>query len=517
MSLFRKIHKPPGYVISSILISLGGIINGFDTGSIGAITEMPSFLSTISHLTPLMRGFTVSLIMLTGAFPSFFAGQLANRFGRLAIVMAGSLTFMVGAILQGSAKNLESFLVGRALCGFGEGLWISNVTVYITEIAPSKRRGTLVSLPQFGAAAGVCLGYFTCYGSIRITSSLSWRVPFIIQAIQAAILTCLCLFLPPSPRWLIQHGKRSKALKAIERLGISQVEAEKDILNPIHQQTAAPSTVEGIIMIFRRQYRARTILALFILGMIQLCGIDGVLYYAPTLFAQAGIPTQKASFLASGVSAILMLAISIPAVFYSDRMGRRTSTICGGILLSACMIIIGALYAADRVHSYGIARWVVVVLIFVFALTYCFTWGIVGKIYASEIQPAQTRASANCLAQGLNFFANWLVAFATPVFLARSAFGAYFLFGFLSLGTVAVLASNMPETRGKSLEDIQSAFQQQRPVVGSWLSGLRKWFERMGISPLTVGLVGNDITTERSDIEIADFGHVVSRRDIVEG
>jgi MFS family permease len=153
LSITKKIHKPPGYVVASVLVSLGGVLNGYttfplyfpspctissqsvltspsyDTGSIGAITEMPTFLSTIGHLTPVMRGFTVSLIMLTGAFPSFFAGQLADRFGRLAIVMAGALTFMVGAILQGSSSRLESFLVGRALCGLGEGLWMSTVTV----------------------------------------------------------------------------------------------------------------------------------------------------------------------------------------------------------------------------------------------------------------------------------------------------------------------------------------------------------------------------------------------------
>ena len=104
-------------------------IYSFDTGSIGAITEMPSFLHTFGELTPIMRGFTVSLIMLTGAFPSFFAGQLADRFGRLAIVMAGALTFLVGAILQGSVGRLGPFLVGRALCGLGEGIWMSTATV----------------------------------------------------------------------------------------------------------------------------------------------------------------------------------------------------------------------------------------------------------------------------------------------------------------------------------------------------------------------------------------------------
>lgn len=131
-------------MIASVLVSLGGILNGyvaihvvnlclyhssFDTGSIGAVTEMKYFSSTFGELTPTMRGFTVSLIMLTGAVPSFFAGQLADRYGRLSIVMAGALVFATGAVLQGAAYQLPMFLVGRALCGFGEGLWLSNVSV----------------------------------------------------------------------------------------------------------------------------------------------------------------------------------------------------------------------------------------------------------------------------------------------------------------------------------------------------------------------------------------------------
>ncbi|KAF2786693.1 general substrate transporter [Melanomma pulvis-pyrius CBS 109.77] len=475
-------RKPPGYVVASVLVSLGGVINGFDTGSIGAITEMPTFLATLGPLTPLKRGFTVSLIMLTGALPSFFAGQLADRFGRLAVVMAGALTFLVGAALQGSAGRLAVFLVGRALCGLGEGIWMSTVTVYITEIAPSLRRGALVSLPQFGAAAGVCLGYFTCYGTVQLSSSLSWRLPFILQSVFALLLASFCVFLPTSPRWLVLHGQRARALKEIDRLNISHVEAEKDILNVQHEHSAEVSTLDGFLMIFRRNYRARTVLALFVLGMVQLCGIDGVLYYAPTLFTQAGIPAQSSSFLASGVSAILMLVISIPAVLFSDRMGRRTSIIFGGLTLSFSMLTIGALYASNSVHTTGPARWVVIVLIFVFALTFCFTWGIAGKIYASEIQPARTRASASCLAQGLSFFTNWLVAFATPVFLSKSAFGAYFLFGLLTLGTVVVLSLYMPETKGRSLEDIQAAFHQQ-PVVRSWMHQARRLFSRAGVSP----------------------------------
>ena len=125
--------------------------------------------------------------------------------------------------------------------------------------------------------------------------------------------------------------------------------------------------------------------------------------YAPVLFAQAGIPGEQASFLASGLSAILMLAISVPGFLLADKWGRRTSAISGGLILSACMLIIGSLYASSAVHPYGITRWVVVVLVFAFGLTFSATWGIVGKIYASEIQPSNTRAAANCVAQGLSF------------------------------------------------------------------------------------------------------------------
>jgi len=98
-----------------------------------------------------------------------------------------------------------------------------------------------------------------------------------------------------------------------------------------------------------------------------------------------------------------MLVVSVPAFLFVDKWGRRTSAIAGGVTLSGCMFLMGTLYAAGAVHPYGVARWVAIIAVFVFGLTYCATWGIVGKIYASEIQPGHTRAAANCVAQGLNY------------------------------------------------------------------------------------------------------------------
>jgi MFS family permease len=274
--------KIPSYVLASLTASLGGLLNGLDTGSIGAVVSMDQFTHTIGPLSPTLLGFTVSLIMLAGAFPSVFAGQLADRFGRLKVLIAGVLIFTLGVVLQGSANALPQFLVGRAIAGFGEGIYLSNMAVYICEIAPVKRRGVLAGLPQFMSTAGVCIGYFICYGTVHIENSMAWRIPFIFQACLAVITAGLCLRLPDSPRWLVHNGRRVEALAALQKLDFGMAEAEKDIMSAQNEPSQGLSAWQGFLLLFRRGYRARTVLALFILGMVQLSGIDGVLYVSNT-------------------------------------------------------------------------------------------------------------------------------------------------------------------------------------------------------------------------------------------
>lgn len=136
----------------------------------------------------------------------------------------------------------------------------------------------LVSMPQFMSTAGICSGYFTCYGTIHIASSISWRLPFVLEASLAVVLAISCLYLPASPRWLLFHGQRDEALHASERLKLSRAEIEKDILATASRDQSHLSMWKGLTAVFLRHYRMRTALGLFILGMIQLCGIDGVLY-----------------------------------------------------------------------------------------------------------------------------------------------------------------------------------------------------------------------------------------------
>ncbi|RYP53336.1 hypothetical protein DL768_001693 [Monosporascus sp. mg162] len=321
----------PNYVSASIAVSFGGLLNGYDTGCIGAISHMRQFTETMGRMPALLLGITVSMVMLTGTLPSVFAGHLADRHGRLKIILAGAILFAMGATLQGTAHKLTQFIVGRALGGFGQGMFLANIAVYITEIAPSQKRGRLVALPQFAATAGVCLGYFSCYGTVSVTSSFAWRLPYVVQGILALMLALSCLLLPESPRWLALRGRSEEAVLALRMLDFNMDEARGFL--SVAQQQPSLSGWQNFALLFRRNYRPRTFLALFLLGMVQLGGIDAITY-----------------------------------------------------------------------------------------------------------------------------FANWLVALITPILLDTSAFGAYFIFGGLALCTTGVLAAYMPETRGRSLENIQEAF-----------------------------------------------------------
>ena len=353
--------------------------------------------------------------------------------------------------------------------------------------------------PQLLITFGLMIGFFTCYGTANMDSSLAWRTPFIMLTCFSIVfgIASIC-WLVPSPRWLISRGRHAEVSAAWDVLGVdhterAQVESEIGATlvdfgrQPDTSPTRSPdsTTTNSFFDVFARDVRVRTILAIFLFGMQQLSGIDGVLYvssfnfpdipvsvkiqnsadrrkYAPVLFKQAGLASSKASFLASGVSGIVIFGVTIPALIFSDKWSRRHSTIYGGLGLSFFMFLIGALYAGNAVHSHAVGRWIVIISIYIFVAIFCISWAVGIRIYVAEIQPQRTRASATNLAHGSNWLSNFLVALTTPILLAKSSYGAYFLFGGCTLLTAMVCVIFMPETKGKSLEEIEQGFRRKK-------------------------------------------------------
>ncbi|KAL4934977.1 hypothetical protein BDV06DRAFT_229253 [Aspergillus oleicola] len=448
-------------------VSLTGLLYGLDTGSIGVITQMTQFADSIGHLSSTQQGIYVASILLSSSVSSLTSGHVSDRVSRKYGILLGGIISLIGTVISACSPNFACLIVARLLTGIGVGQAISVTTVYLVEIAPVSIRGVAACFLQTYVVFGIMTGYFTAFGSSNINGSFSWRLPFIIQAVVAALLCLGIAFVPFSPRWLAQVGRHDQAKQALSKLRLPDsvtVETElaeiQQSLDPEKQHQTA-----SIKEIFNRQYRGRTALGIFLMSFQQLTGIDVVLYYAPILFQQAGFTSQRASFLSSGVTGIVMLICTIPAQIWVDRWGRRRPLIYGGAAMAICFIVIGSLYARfGRVESNEVtlrskaAQWVVIVLIYIFVANFSWSWAVVGKIYASEIIPTRLRAKVCAVELVANWVVNFLVTFTAPLFLRASPSGPYYLYGFSTVIAVAVCVL-MPETKGHSLEGIERLFE----------------------------------------------------------
>ncbi|EWC43634.1 hypothetical protein DRE_01521 [Drechslerella stenobrocha 248] len=477
-----RLKMPPPYIRYALFMSQAGLLFGFDTGSIGPITVMQQFQKDFGDLSPTLHGVIISMILLTAAVSSIFAGHLADKISRTHTTCVGAGIFAIGSLLQaiaglGSssrAGKLGALLLGRSIAGIGEGFFLTSAQVYLVEIAPGHVRGRVVSILFIRITSGLCLGYFLCYGTSLITSTIAWRIPFIWQAGVAISLSVGSLFLPHSPRWLLHVNRRDEAMAVLEKMGMgTAAEREKQELLAIRETVATQETGAGrglranaahaaksLKLLAKKQNRWRASLAIFMMTCQQTTGIDGVLYYAPVLFSQAGLSSQSASFLASGVTAILMLVCTAISLAYSDRWGRRPTLLYTGFGIVLSMFLIGGLYASPVSAGAAGAKWTIVAAIYLFVITFTIGWSMILRIYAVEIQPIETRATVNSLSHSANWVVNYVIALTTPVFLARSACGPYFFFGGCTAFALLVYIMYMPETQGiGSLENMDKVFE----------------------------------------------------------
>ncbi|KAL8949278.1 MAG: hypothetical protein Q9222_004601 [Ikaeria aurantiellina] len=359
------------YILSQDNCGSQLLCDDLDTGTIGPVSDMKFFRQDIAVTSPILQGLIVSSVLLPSAIFSFFAGTLADAVGRPRAATIGFCIFGFGAAIEAASIHIAIFIVGRIIIGIGNGLSLSTVAVYICELAPAAKRGVLTTLES--QSLWVRLGARTDSEDTEVSDGIV------------------------SENHEEKEGKtdgRSCRPSTAVIPGLAQSQLEDSTAKVSH----------SFIRVFRKDVRSRTALGVYYLGMQQLCGIDSILYYAPIVFQQAGITSQKSSFLASGVTAIVIVAVTVPATLTADSWSRRMQTMVGGCLISGCLFLNAILYASGLVHrNSGAARWVVIVTIYVFVISYCVTWGMCVRSYPSEIQPPAMRATATSLAQSANW------------------------------------------------------------------------------------------------------------------
>ncbi|EIW67612.1 hypothetical protein TREMEDRAFT_33221, partial [Tremella mesenterica DSM 1558] len=449
----------------------------FDTGSIGPVTEMIQFFP----VSPSIQGLVVATILLPALIFSLLSGPLADRYARVNIMSVGTAIFAIGSAIAAGSNSLGMFVVGRAISGSGEGLFLSPVGVWLIESAPKEVSDGFRRQISTEVQIGVAAGYFTTYGSSYIPNDWQWRIPYISQAIMAAFLSFVVhtRFVPESPRWLLlRSSKPHTALIIIEAFAPNAASAEMEKSELVvrcqrerqererkaaivdREKTLSEKLgVDGMTECFHKEEskRWKAALGIFFLGIQQLSGVDAVLFYAPIIFTSAGISSKQGSFLASGVTGILIISAMIPTQKYLvDKVGRRILTIIGGLIMGLALLIIGVLFAVEPVGKKSVV-WAVAGLIYIFIAVFQMTWSATLKTFCNEIQPNSTRASVSALAQCANWIVNIIIAVATPPFIKYSRSGPFFLYGACCvIGGIAGIF--MPETKGLSMQAIDDAW-----------------------------------------------------------
>ncbi|GAA5896003.1 hypothetical protein JCM6882_005583 [Rhodosporidiobolus microsporus] len=463
------LHWPSKYtwrvVVTTVIMSIAAGLFGFDTGTIGSITKMEQFTDLFGHLSPLMHGVVVAIILVPSGATGVLAGNVSDKLSRKRTIALGSAIFAVGSVISASSYHLAQLIVGRCVAGAGEGLFLGCLGVYLCEISPRHLRSHMLLLQQIMCTGAVAAGFFVCYGTVNIPNSVGWRFPFILQTFFATLLAILAPFMPYSSRWLLSKGRRDEAEKMLDLLvGPDNVEERRELM------MTGPATVkmsqwEAMKDIWAVGVRGRTSLGIAVNVFQQLSGIDFVLFYAPLLFEQAGLDPSTSSFIASGVTGLILLACSIAGTFYIDKIGRRKIWLIGGSATAFCHFILGILYASGAGYN-NVGKWAAIIFIELFAVCFTSSWSLVTKLYAAEIQPSRTRAAAASTGQGANQLINFAVAVSGPFFLDKSSYGPYFTYGgFTALGVLFGFFF-MPEVMGKTLEGIDETFEGSPLAVG---------------------------------------------------
>jgi MFS family permease len=266
-------------------------------GSIGPITQMEQFSSSIGHLSSGVLGVYVACILLSASLSSLCSGYVADLLSRKYGILTGGIVVLLGTIISASAKTFPVLVCARLITGIGQGQSISVVTIYLCEISPQEIRGTVATMLQLLITIGIALGYFVAYASSRIGGELAWRAPFILEASMAAILVSGMAFMPYSPRWLVQRGRIDEARAVLQKLRASSEFVEDElrlIKGSLEEQSREDASYREI---FQKRYIRRSALSVFLMSFQMLCGVCVVLYSQRLISVDAYFSRSMRSFI----------------------------------------------------------------------------------------------------------------------------------------------------------------------------------------------------------------------------
>ncbi len=435
--------------MAAAFAALGGLLFGYDTGVIsGAVI----FIKKDFALSVFPQELVVSMVLAGATVGALSGGRLADRFGRRAILLATSVIFIAGAIICAVAVSLSMLVVGRIVVGLGIGLACTTVPVYISEVAPPEARGWQVSLFQLAITIGILCAYLVDYAFAKTEA---WRWMLGLAAIPGAILGLGMLFLPESPRWLAKGSHPEAARKVLMRIrGGVDVEAELQEITRTLQQAEGHGRWADLLL---PAVRPAMIVGIGLAVFQQVTGINTVIYYAPTIIQSAGIPSASGAILATAGIGLVNVMMTIVAMWLIDRVGRRPLLLTG---IAGMILSLGVLGAAFHTSSQSASlAWVAVITLMAYVAFFAISLGPIFWLLIAEIYPLKIRGLAEGTAAGACWISNLLVSMTFLSLVQAIGPGlTFWLYGLLAIGSLFFSYLLVPETKGRTLEEIEQSW-----------------------------------------------------------
>lgn len=431
----------------SLVAALGGLMFGYDTAVIsGAI----GYLESHFQLDTAAVGWAASSALVGCIIGAAGAGQVGDRFGRKPSLVACGALFAITAVWSALPSSLAELAVARILGGVAIGGSSVLAPLYLAEIAPAALRGILVSLNQLGIVVGIVAAFFVNYliqgsGTETWNVESGWRWMFGAAAFPAVIFFCLLFFIPESPRWLFKQGRTDSARKILEKIN-----SRESVAVQMQEIGATLSEEQGRFSeLFGPGLRRALVLGVGLAFFQQMTGINAIMYYAPEVFKSSGASTDSAFFQAVSVGGVNLI-FTLVAMAMIDRFGRRFLMIMGALLQA--VFLSGVWWS----FQHGAPNWWVLACVLMYVAAFACSFGPVVWVVISEIFPTRIRGRAMSLATLTLWVSCYLVSQTFPMLVERIGAGNSFLiYAIMSLLSLVFIACLLPETKGRSLEEIQ--------------------------------------------------------------
>ena len=435
------------YIIGTIA-ALAGLLFGMD---IGIISGALPWIKKTFHIGDVTQEFIVSSMMLGAAAGAAASGWLSRQFGRKVTLTVSGTVFILGAIGCALAISPAMLIATRVILGVAVGISSYIAPVYLSEIAPERIRGTLISFYQLMIMGGIFVAYLVDAG---FNYPGGWRWMLGIIAIPAGIMVLGMYILPRSPRWLANNRRRDKARDVLMRL--RQDKATVDAEMSRIEQSTQRSNVGWQLFREDKNFRRSVGLGMLLQFMQQFTGANVILYYAPHILKMAGYSSSTQQMWGTVLIGLVMTLATLIAITFVDRVGRKPLLYIGFTVMGACMVLLGVLYAIGLQHNTTL-QYAALGLLAVFVISYAMSAAPMVWILCSEIQPLKGRDFGVACSTVTNWLSNFVigVSFLSLLNLLGNAH-TFWLYAALNFLFIGFTLSLIPETKGVSLEHIEN-------------------------------------------------------------